>query len=103
VVTVRRWLGWAQVAWNSAKDSGRQRGVQGQPGSRVQVQPVTLPPGDQAGVAFVDGDVGAGPQQALGESEPAKAAAGHRDPQRSHAANLGNALAMRLATTARPR
>jgi hypothetical protein len=51
--------------------------LQSQSGPRVHVQPVALPPAGQAGVPLVDGDIGPRPQQALGEAEPAEAAAGH--------------------------
>jgi hypothetical protein len=49
------------------------------------VQPVALPPAGQVSVPFVDGGVGAGPQQALGEAQAAEAAADHRHPKTGHA------------------
>jgi len=60
-----------------------------QPGPRVDVQPVALPPLGQVRVPFVDGDVGAGLPQALGQAEPAEPAAGHRDPQGAHRSGSG--------------
>ena len=63
---------------------GRQALLERQPGPRVDVQPVALAPGRQVLVPFVDGDVDAGPEQALGQAEPAEPAAGHRHPQAAH-------------------
>ena len=64
--------------------SGWQALLQGQPGARVHVQPVALPPAGQLRVPLVDRDVDAGLQQALGQAETAEAAAGHSHPQPAH-------------------
>ena len=63
-------------------EQGERRGwealLQGQPGARVHVQPVALPPAGQLRVPLVDRDVDTGLQQALGQAEAAEAAAGQR-------------------------
>jgi len=58
--------------------------LQGQPGARVDVQPVALPTAGQLRVPLVDRDVHAGLQQALGQAKAAEAAAGHGHPQPAH-------------------
>jgi hypothetical protein len=63
---------------------GRQALLQRQPGARVDVQPIALPPAGQPRVPLVDRDVDAGLQQALGQAEAAESGAGHGDPQPAH-------------------
>ena len=63
---------------------GRQARLQGQAGPRVHVQPVALPPTGQAGVPLVDGDVGARPEQALRQAQPAESGPGHCHPESVH-------------------
>ena len=63
---------------------GRQALLERQPGPRVDVQPVTLPPDGQVRIPFVHRDVDAGLQQALGQAEAAESAAGHGHPQTAH-------------------
>ncbi len=68
---------------------GRQALLERQPGPRVDVQPVALPPDGQARVPLVHHDVGADPQQALGQAESAQAAPGHRHPKNGHPPDPG--------------
>ena len=63
---------------------GRQALLERQPGPRVDVQPVTLPPDGQVRIPLVHRDVDAGLQQALGQAEAAESAAGHGHPQTAH-------------------
>ncbi len=63
---------------------GRQALLQRQPGARVDVQPVALPPAGQPRVPLVDRDVDTGLQQTLGQAQAAKASAGHGHPQPAH-------------------
>ncbi len=62
----------------------RQAGGESQSGPGVDVQAVTLPPAGQGRVPLIHGDVGAGPQQPLGQAQAAEASAGHRHPKTAH-------------------
>ena len=65
---------------------GWQALLERQPGPRVDVQPVALPPDGQVRVPLVHRDVDTGLQQALGQAEAAEAAAGHGHPETAHRA-----------------
>jgi hypothetical protein len=62
----------------------RQALFQRQPGPRVDVQPVALPPGRQVRIPLVDRGVDARLEQALGQAQAAQAAAGHGDAEPAH-------------------